>query len=219
MMRFVILGAPGAGKGTQAALLAKKLNLAHIASGDIFRQAQESGTELGMLAKSYMEKGMLVPDDVTIKMILERISAPDCAYGFVLDGFPRTIEQAQALERTLGKEGVDRVLYIKVPSEELVRRLSGRWLCRYCQTPYHMVNNPPKVEGKCDLCGGELYQRPDDREEAVRKRIEVYHAQTMPLIDYYLKQGKLVEVDGEGSIDKISEDLIAAIGKRSEVWG
>jgi adenylate kinase len=172
-----------------------------------------------MLAKSYMEKGMLVPDDVTIKMILERISAPDCAYGFVLDGFPRTIEQAQALERTLGKEGVDRVLYIKVPSEELVRRLSGRWLCRYCQTPYHMVNNPPKVEGKCDLCGGELYQRPDDREEAVRKRIEVYHAQTMPLIDYYLKQGKLVEVDGEGSIDKISEDLIAAIGKRSEVWG
>jgi adenylate kinase len=161
-----------------------------------------------------MGKGLLVPDEVVIKMISERITAPDYASGFILEGFPRTLEQAQALEQALGKEGIDKVLYIRVSNEELIARLSGRWICRNCQAPYHMVNMPPKVPGRCDICGGELYQRPDDTEEVVRKRIEVYSAQTTPLIDYYAKQGKLVEVDGEQSIDKVSEDLFAALGLR-----
>jgi adenylate kinase len=213
MMRVIILGAPGAGKGTQAALLSKELGLAHIASGDLFRQAQDRGDELGTIAKSYMEKGLLVPDEVVIKMILQRIAAPDCIQGFILDGFPRTLEQAQALEQALGADGIDRVLYIEVSDEELIRRLSGRWLCRGCQAPYHMVNNPPRVPGRCDLCGGELYQRPDDAEETVRKRIEVYMAQTMPLIDYYGKMGKLTAVKGEQDIDAVGNDMLAALGR------
>ena len=212
-MRVIILGAPGAGKGTQAALLSKELGLAHIASGDLFRQAQNTGDELGAIAKSYMERGLLVPDEVVIKMILERIAAPDCIQGFILDGFPRTLEQAQALDQALSANGIDQVLYIRVSDEELIRRLGGRWLCRSCQAPYHVINNPPRVPGRCDLCGGELYQRPDDAEETVRKRIEVYMAQTMPLIDYYATMGKLTAVDGEQDIDAVGNDLLAALGR------
>lgn len=211
-MRIIILGPPGAGKGTQAAFLSRKLGLAHIASGDLFRQAQERGTELGAIVKSYMEKGLLVPDEVVIKMVLERIAAPDCSQGFILDGFPRTLEQARALDQSLAGDGIDKVLYVEVSDEELIRRLSGRWLCRNCQAPYHTITNPPRSPGRCDVCGGELYQRPDDTEETVRKRIEVYMAETRPLIDYYAKVGKLIEVDGGQDIDAVSRDLLAALG-------
>ena len=214
-MRFVLLGAPGSGKGTQAGVISERLGIAHVASGDLFREAATRGDELGRQAKSYMEKGFLVPDELTIRMILERIVAPDCAKGFILDGFPRTLEQATALDRALGERGeaIDRVFYIKVATEELVRRLSGRFICRSCQTPYHLVSSPPKVDGRCDLCSGELYQRPDDLPETVRKRIEVYFEETAPLIDHYKEAGKLVEINGEGEIAGIGERLIAALPK------
>lgn len=212
-MHVILLGAPGAGKGTQAVQISERLGLAHIASGDLFRQEQDSGSELGRIAKSYMEKGLLVPDEVTVKMVLGRIAAPDCARGFLLDGFPRTLEQAKALDQALAEGGksISSVLYIKVSTEELLRRLSGRWICRNCQAPYNIVELPPKVPGKCDYCGGELYQRPDDSEETARKRLEVYFAQTMPLIEYYTQAGKLVEIEGEKGIEGVARDLIAAI--------
>ena len=212
-MRLILLGAPGAGKGTQAQAISRELGLPHIASGDLFREAQEKGTELGLMAKSYMEKGALVPDEITVRMILERISAPDSEGGFVLDGFPRTLEQAEALDRALSGRGenIDKAVYIKVSNEELIRRLSGRWICRSCQAPYHTISSPPKVEGRCDRCGGELYQRADDQEETVRKRLEVYFNQTAPLIDYYLKAGRLLEVNGEQGIDEVERELIAAL--------
>jgi adenylate kinase len=208
-LQIILLGAPGAGKGTQAGLLVQKFGLVHIASGDLFREAQSKGTKLGIMAKSYMEKGMLVPDEIVVRMILERIAAPQCSEGFILDGFPRTLEQAKALDKTLaGKNlALDKVIYIKVSVEELLRRLSGRWLCQQCQTPYHIVTSPPKVAGRCDQCGGELYQRPDDSVEAVQRRLEVYFAQTMPLIDYYQEKSKLVEVDGEQGIEELSKEL------------
>ena len=216
-MHAILLGAPGAGKGTQAVAISQKLGMAHIASGDLFRQEQEIGSELGRIAKTYMEKGQLVPDEVTVKMVLGRISAPDCAKGFLLDGFPRTLEQAKALEEALAEEGkgIDLVLYIKVSNDELLRRLSGRWICRKCQAPYNLVEQPPREPGKCDHCGGELYQRPDDTEETARKRLDVYFAQTMPLIEYYAKADKLVEVDGEKRIDQVTQDLIAIIGGKT----
>jgi len=212
-MKLIILGAPGAGKGTQAVILSQRFGLAHVASGDLFRQAQNSGSELGTIAKSYMEKGELVPDEVTIKMISERIAAPGSDKGFILDGFPRTLAQAEALEQALGTDdgSIDEVIYIKVPKEELVRRLSGRWICRNCQTPYHASDMPPQVPGQCDRCGGELYQRPDDAEETVRKRIEVYLTQTAPLIDYYAKKGKLLEVNGKQGVDRVSQELLNAL--------
>jgi adenylate kinase len=212
-MYIVFLGAPGAGKGTQAAVVAQRLNLVHIASGDLFRQAIEAGTELGMQAKSYMEKGALVPDKITIKTVLERLSAPDCKSGVILDGFPRNLEQAKALDEALKEQAkaIDKVIYIKVSEEELLKRLSGRWICRNCQTPYHSINSPPKVWGKCDRCGGELYQRPDDTAETVKKRLKVYFAQTAPLIDYYSQTGKLLEVDGEGDVDIISGRIVAIL--------
>ena len=212
-LHVILLGAPGAGKGTQAVEISQRLGLAHVASGDLFRQEQDSGSELGKVAKSYMEKGLLVPDKVTVGMILGRIAAPDCAKGILLDGFPRTLEQAKALEQALAEEnkGIDLVLYIKVSNEELLRRLSGRWICRNCQAPYNIVEVPPKVAGKCDQCSGELYQRADDTEETARKRLDVYFAQTMPLIEYYIKAGKLVEINGEKGIEAVGEDLIAAI--------
>ncbi len=185
-MYIIFLGAPGAGKGTQAATVAQELNLAHIASGDLFRQAIEVGTELGIQVKSYMEKGVLVPDEVTIKMVLERMSAPDCDSGVILDGFPRNLEQAEALDKALQEQdkAIDRVMYIKVSDEELLKRLGGRWICRDCQTPYHAVNSRPKVWGECDSCDGELYQRSDDTVATVQERLKVYFAQTAPLIDY-----------------------------------
>jgi len=214
---IILLGAPGAGKGTQAVYVARQLNLVHIATGDLFRRAIEEGTELGKQAKYYMEKGTLGPDEITIGMVLERMSAPDCKSGVVFDGFPRNLVQAKALDKALAKQAkiIDMVVYIKVSEKELLRRLSGRWICRDCQTPYHAVNSPPKVRGKCDRCGGELYQRPDDTEETVKKRLEVYFTETAPLIDYYTRLGKLKAVDGEGSIDKVGGKIIAALHQES----
>jgi adenylate kinase len=214
-MRLILLGAPGSGKGTQAKNIAEKVGITHVASGDLFRAAATRGDELGKQAKYYMEKGLLVPDEITIKMILERIDAPDCSKGVMLDGFPRTLEQAKALDQALGKkkQKIDRVFYIKVSTDELVRRLSGRFICRKCQAPYHKVSSPPKKEGICDKCGGELYQRADDNPETVRKRIDVYTKETSPLIDYYKKAKKLVEIKGEGNIDNITKDIVASLPK------
>ena len=213
-MYIVILGAPGAGKGTQAAVVAEKLKAAHIATGDMFREAQEQETELARQARSYMEKGQLVPDEITIRMVLERIAAPDCVNGVVFDGFPRNLKQAEALDEALVEQGktVDKVVYIKVSETELLERLSGRWICRQCQTPYHALNSPPKTPGKCDRCGGELYQRADDTVETVKERLRVYFAQTAPLIDYYTRAGKLLEVNGEGRVDEVGERILALIG-------
>jgi len=216
-MYIIFLGAPGAGKGTQAARLAEELGLVHIATGDLFRQALERGTELGLKAKSYMEKGTLVPNQVTISLVLERLSAGDSGRGAILDGFPRNLEQAGALDKALAQESkaIDSVIYINVSREELLRRLSGRWICRKCQTPYHITDSPPRVPGRCDKCGGELYQRPDDREESVRKRLEVYFAETAPLIDYYARRGKLLEIDGEGGVAKVAQRIKTALGEKN----
>ncbi len=212
-MYIILLGAPGAGKGTQAARVVQELKLVHIATGDLFRQAQEQGTELGLEAKSYMEKGVLVPDEITMRMALERISAPDCEAGVVFDAFPRNLKQAEALDKALAEQGraIDKVIYIKVSEKELLERLSGRWICRQCQAPYHGVNSPPRVWGKCDRCGGELYQRPDDTAETVKKRLGVYFAETAPLIDYYTQAGKLLEVDGEGSVDEVGRRMVESL--------
>jgi len=215
-MFLVFLGAPGAGKGTQAAIISRKLGLAHVASGDLFRQAVDKGTELGKSVKSYMEKGALVPDEVTIQLIAERLNEPDCKSGCIFDGFPRTTEQARALDRMLSSRGeaIDEAIYIEVPEEELLKRLSGRWICRKCQTPYHEVTSPPKVRNKCDKCGGELYQRPDDTEETVKKRLKVYFAQTIPVLDYYKEKGKLFAVDGNLDIEEVSEKIIDTLGPK-----
>ena len=212
-MYIILLGAPGAGKGTQASVVAQKLNLVHIASGDLFRQALEQGTELGIQAKSYMERGTLVPDEITTQMILERMSAPDCENGVILDGFPRNLPQAEALDEALVQlaKAIDKVVYIKVSEEELLKRLTGRWICRNCQAPYHAVDSPPRVQGKCGKCGGELYQRPDDTAQTVKKRLEVYFAETAPLIDYYARRGKLIEIDGMGSIDEVTRRIVAVL--------
>jgi len=212
-MYIIMLGAPGAGKGTQADILSQEAGLPHIASGDLFRQALEEKTEVGLLAKSYMDKGELVPDEITIKMILERIKQPNCASGCLFDGFPRTLHQAKALDKALGKQGksIDKAIYIAVPNDELVKRLSGRWLCRACQTPYHIISSPPKTPGKCDRCGGELYQRSDDREETVKGRLSIFFAQTVPILDYYEKQGKLIKVNGNQGIQGVAREIIAAL--------
>ena len=213
-MYLIFLGAPGAGKGTQAAIVATGLELVHIASGDLFRDALEQGTELGLKAKSYMEKGALVPDEITISMVLERLTL--CRQqGIILDGYPRNLEQAQALDKALEGLGnaIDRVIYIKVSEDALIKRLSGRQVCRTCQTPYHLTDSPPVVAGLCDKCGGELYQRPDDIPATVKNRLGVYFEQTAPLIDYYSRMDKLVEVAGEGSPVEISQRIISAIEK------
>ena len=208
-----MLGAPGAGKGTQADILSQELDLPHIASGDLFRQALEKRTDVGLSAKSYMDKGELVPDEITIKMILERIGQPDCAPGCVFDGFPRTLRQAKVLDKALKEQGrsIDRAIYMEVPNKELVRRLSGRWLCRACQAPYHVTNSPPRTPGKCDKCGGELYQRPDDREETVKERLDVFLAQTVPILDYYKKQGKLIRVNGNLGMQGVAGEIVSAL--------
>ncbi len=212
---IVLLGAPGAGKGTQAELLEQALKLPHVASGDLFREHLKNETELGRLARSYIEKGELVPDDVTIAMVRERLSQPDCAKGAILDGFPRTIPQAQALEDMLADltGGTYELIpiYIEVPQDVLLARLGGRWTCRNCQAVYHELFNPPQVPGVCDECGGELYQRPDDTPETHRRRIEVYMEQTAPLIDYYREQGLLVTVDGRPSVQEVRTALLAVI--------
>ncbi len=217
-MYIVLLGAPGAGKGTQADILSRTLKLAHIASGDLFRQALSQGTELGLQAKAYMEKGQLVPNEITIKMVLERIKAPDCKGGIILDGFPRNLEQAKALDEALKQQrkAIDKAVYIKVSENELLKRLTGRWICRSCQAPYHEITSPPRNAGKCDKCGGELYQRADDNTETIKKRLQVFFAETAPLIDYYSKAGKLLEIQGEGTVDEISSRIISALRKNNK---
>ena len=193
--------------------MAQESKLTHIATGDLFRQALKQGTKLALQAGSYMEKGRLVPDEITIRMVLERISAPDCEQGVVFDGFPRNLKQAEALDEALLETGkvIDKVVYIKVSEKELLARLGGRWICRQCQAPYHAVNSPPRVWGKCDRCGGELYQRPDDAVVTVKKRLGVYFVETAPLIDYYTRAGKLLEVDGEGGVAEVSSRIIKAL--------
>lgn len=209
----VLLGPPGAGKGTQAEILSEKLGLAHVSSGDLFRENIKNQTELGKLAKTYMDRGDLVPDDVTIAMVRDRLSRPDCAKGALLDGYPRTPAQAQALSKMLNDLGgkVDVVPYIRVDEEELVRRLSGRWTCRAEGHIYHEVSNPPKKAGVCDVDGSELYQREDDKRETVERRIRVYFEQTAPLIDYYRNESSLVEIDGAQPIENVTRDLLAAL--------
>jgi adenylate kinase len=211
---IILLGAPGAGKGTQAVMLAEKKGLVQVASGDLFRKALQQETELGKKAKVYMEKGQLVPDEITIQMVLERLAKPDCQKGAILDGFPRNIKQAKALDKALAKQSraIDIVVNIKVTEAGVIKRLSGRWICRECQTPYHETDNPPEVSGKCDRCGYELYQRDDDKPATVKKRLKVYEKETAPLIDYYKKAGKLVEVIGEGGPEAIHQKIIAALG-------
>jgi len=214
-MYIILLGAPGAGKGTQAGKLTEKLKLVQVASGDLFRQALSKKTELGLKAKAYMDKGQLVPDEITIQMVLERLAAPDVKDGAILDGFPRNTKQAEALDKALArqKKAIHKVVYIKVAEEELLRRLGGRWICRNCQAPYHEIDSPPKVKGKCDRCGGELYQRADDNPETVKNRLKVYFAETAPLIEYYRKAGKLVEVESIGGPDAVNNKIIAALKK------
>ncbi len=211
-MKVILLGPPGAGKGTQAERISGELGIPRVSSGDLFRDHQRRGTELGALARSYMERGVLVPDDVTIGMVMEWIGDNAAGGGFLLDGFPRTRSQAEALDGALADGGgLDAAVLIAVSREELVRRLSGRILCGACQAPYHRRTAPPGEEGKCDRCGGELYQRPDDRPEAVEKRIEVYAQDTEPLVEYYRGAGKLVEVDGERSVAEVGDALVEAL--------
>ncbi|MCX6021047.1 MAG: adenylate kinase [Chloroflexi bacterium] len=212
-MYVILLGAPGAGKGTQATAISRDLTIPHVASGDLFRAVRESDTDLGRLVKSYYDKGQLVPDDVTIRMILDRLTNADTAPGVLLDGFPRTLEQARALDEALasGGKAIDRVMYIKVSTDELLNRLGGRWICRGCQTPYHVTAAPPKQAGVCDRCGGELYQRPDDSVETAKNRLDVYFNQTAPLIDYYSQQAKLEEINGEQPVERVETELLAAL--------
>jgi adenylate kinase len=194
-------------------MLAEKLKLVQVASGDLFRKALQEQTGLGKKAKVYMEKGQLVPDEITIQMVLDRLDAADCASGAIFDGFPRNIEQAKALDKAMEQKSraIDKVINIVVSEEEVLRRLGGRWICRNCQAPYHEVDNPPKVKGKCDRCGGELYQRADDNKETIKKRLEVYKKETAPLIDYYKKAGKLLEVISEGGPDTVHQKILAAL--------
>jgi len=208
-VHIVLIGAPGAGKGTQAVTMADDLKLTHVASGDMFRSAIQRATPRGLEAKAYMDRGELVPDDLTVAMVMERLDEPDVANGTILDGFPRTVAQAQALDQALQANGskVERAIYLQVPDEELLRRLSGRWLCRVCQTSYHEVFKPPRVQGKCDREGGELYQREDDTLETAKRRLQVYFDQTMPVIDYYRQQGVLDKVDGSKEIGEVRKSI------------
>ena len=213
-MIIILLGAPGAGKGTQAELLCEQLGLVSIASGNLLRENIRNGTPLGMRADEYMQRGELVPDGLVIDMLTARLKAPDVTRGVILDGFPRTVGQAKALDSTLAaqRRRVDRALYIKTDSEALLDRMAGRWICRNCQASYHEKFNPPRVGGVCDLCGGELYQRSDDRRDVMENRLRVYLEQTLPVIQYYRDNSVLVEVDGDQAIEKVNVDLSAAIG-------
>lgn len=197
-MKIIMLGAPGAGKGTQAKLIAEKYRIPHISTGDIFRANIKNGTELGREAKKYMDQGLLVPDELTVKILLDRVSQADCGNGYVLDGFPRTIPQAQVLEEALNKLGekIDYAIDVDVPDENIVRRMSGRRACLKCGATYHLEHIPPKKEGVCDVCGSNLVLRDDDQPETVKNRLKVYHEQTQPLIDFYTKKGVLRTVDG-----------------------
>jgi len=204
-MRLILLGPPGSGKGTQGRLLQEKFDIPKISTGDILRAAVSENSELGQQAKTFMDKGELVPDTVVIGLIKERIKEPDCAPGFILDGFPRTIVQAEKLDETLAetKGKIDRVIDLEVDPEELLVRLTGRSTCRNCGAMFHQAARPPRAEGLCDECGGELYQRPDDNEETIRRRLQVYLDETAPLKEFYLKQGKLKAAAGRGTVDEI----------------
>ena len=209
-MQLLLMGPPGAGKGTQAAELVKKLNIPHISTGDMFRAAVKEGTELGKQAKAVMDAGGLVPDEITIGIVRERLAKDDCKKGFILDGFPRTVEQADALKNILDNLGIKltRVLNIHVPVSDLVERAVGRRICKKCGATYHVKFNPTHEEGVCDNCGGELYQRKDDNEETMKNRLSAYESSTKPLIDYYKKAGIYTEIDGRQPIDKVTEDLL-----------
>jgi adenylate kinase len=212
-MRIILLGPPGAGKGTHGGTISQLKGVPHVASGDLFRKHQKEQTELGILAASFMSKGDLVPDEVTIRMIEQRLGEPDCGDGIILDGFPRTVTQATSLDKLLDSldSKIDLVLYITVSENELVKRLGGRITCNNCQTPYNLVSSPPKIEGVCNQCQGELYQRPDDTADAVRQRIQVFAKQTAPLVSYYRSKDILIEINGEQSIADVKRSLIAAI--------
>ncbi|MFC9794135.1 adenylate kinase [Streptomyces sp. NPDC057695] len=215
-MRIVLVGPPGAGKGTQAAFLAKNLDIPHISTGDLFRANISQGTELGLKAKAFMDAGDLVPDEVTIGMAKDRMEQPDAANGFLLDGFPRNVAQAEALDVVLKAEDMqlDAVLDLEVPEDEVVKRIAGRRICRNDSAHvFHVEYNAPKSEGVCDVCGGELYQRADDSEETVRKRLEVYHTQTEPIIDYYRAQNLVVTISALGKVDEVTAKAMAALKK------
>jgi len=212
-MNVILLGPPGAGKGTQAVTLAESTGLVHVSSGDLFRAALREGTELGMQAKSYMDKGELVPDEIVIGMILERVSQPDCTKGVIFDGFPRTVEQTKALEKALADQNnqIDVVIYMDVPKDVLLKRISGRQTCKNCGAVYNTYYFPPNKEGVCDECGGELYQRSDDTLETAENRLNVYFEQTTPLIEYYRERGNLREVDGQQDIPQVKDAMLVAL--------
>ena len=213
-MKIIMLGAPGAGKGTQAKMISDKYGIPHISTGDIFRANIKNGTELGKKAKTYMDQGLLVPDELVVDLVVDRVAQDDCAKGYVLDGFPRTIPQAEALDAALEKMGskVGYAINVEVPDENIVRRMGGRRACLKCGATYHVEYNAPKVENVCDVCQGELVLRDDDKPETVQKRLSVYHAQTQPLIDYYQAEGVLAEVDGTQDIDVVFQDITKILG-------
>lgn len=213
-MKIIMLGAPGAGKGTQAKMIADKYSIPHISTGDIFRANIKNGTELGKKAKTYMDQGLLVPDDLVVDLVVDRVGQEDCSNGYVLDGFPRTIPQAESLDAALEKLGskVDYAINVEVPDENIVRRMSGRRACVACGATYHIVHIPTKVEGICDRCGSELILRDDDKPETVKKRLAVYHEQTQPLIDYYNDKKVLVEVDGTKDMNDVFTDIVKILG-------
>ena len=215
MLRTILLGPPGAGKGTQAVKIVEKYGIPHISTGDIFRENIKNGTELGKKAQEYMNRGELVPDDLVIEIATDRLLKDDCRNGFLLDGFPRTVYQAEKLDEFLAAQGgkIDKVLDIAVGKDELITRLTGRRVCKACGASFHVVNIPPKKEGVCDYCGGELIQRADDNLETVTNRIDVYEAQTKPLIDYYEKAGNIAHIDGTTGLDNVFADIVKALGE------
>ncbi|MBD5135046.1 MAG: adenylate kinase [Lachnospiraceae bacterium] len=213
-MKIIMLGAPGAGKGTQAKKIADKYSIPHISTGDIFRANIKEGTELGKKAKTYMDQGLLVPDDLVVDLVVDRVQQDDCKNGYVLDGFPRTIPQAESLDAALEKlnDKIDYAVNVEVPDENIIRRMSGRRACLGCGATYHIEHIPPKTEGICDTCGKELVLRDDDKPETVKKRLDVYHEQTQPLIDYYTKKNVLAEVDGTKDMEEVFQDIVKVLG-------
>lgn len=214
-MKIIMLGAPGAGKGTQAKMIAEKYSIPHVSTGDIFRANIKEQTELGMEAKKYMDQGLLVPDELTVKILLDRVAKDDCKNGYVLDGFPRTIPQAEVLDKAVSElnESIDFAINVDVKDENIVKRMSGRRACLKCGATYHIEHIPPKQEGICDKCGSELVLRDDDKPETVQKRLNVYHEQTQPLIDYYSKKGILKEVDGSQDMKDVFNAIVAILGE------
>lgn len=217
-MIVVVLGPPGAGKGTQSELLAKRAGLPHVATGNLLREAIARGTPLGLLAKPYIDRGELVPDETMVEIVRERLGESDARRGAILDGYPRTIEQARALNRVLSEQGrkVDRVIYLRIPVEEVVRRIAERYLCPNCGAVYHLETSPPSSPDRCDRCGQQLTQRPDDRPDVVRRRLEVYDRETAPLIDFYRRQNLMTEVDGSAGVDQVHETIVQALSSTVE---